>query len=379
MNNLIFWQNCPSIHQAPLIKELARTWHGGVMVVTEWDLGEHRLNAGWHHPDFASARLFIAPTSVERARIVQANSHAGTVHIFTGFKACPENYRTLKKLRRSKAILGVFAEPGRYDEPLKSKLRFMRYTMLALSWRSRLDFLLATGQLGVSWYKKVGFYPDKLYNFGYFTQPSATLNSDHLNSRVANVCSGPVRLLYVGQLIRRKGLHLLFQALAEVNSNQWHLDLVGDGPEKKSLHVIAKGYGFQHQVKWRGNVPNDQVHELMAQASVLILPSIFDGWGGVVNEAMLAGIPVIVSDACGASDLIGETWRGAVFQAGSVESLRGAIENFILAGPTSNQERARISAWALATIAPEVAARYLIDVIESVRGREGKPSVPWFT
>ena len=64
----------------------------------------------------------------------------------------------------------------------------------------------------------------------------------------------------------------------------------------------------------------------MQEADVLILPSVYDGWGAVVNEALQVGCYVICSDACGASDLMKKESRlGKVFRRGDEQALADCI------------------------------------------------------
>jgi len=54
---------------------------------------------------------------------------------------------------------------------------------------------------------------------------------------------------------------------------------------------------------------------------LLVLPSLHDGWGVVVNEALIQGVPALVSDACGAKTLIEVSGAGSIFEAGSADDL----------------------------------------------------------
>jgi len=68
---------------------------------------------------------------------------------------------------------------------------------------------------------------------------------------------------------------------------------------------------------------------MLSVSSVLVLPSKSEAWGLVVNEAMICGLPVIVSDHCGsAKDLVKE--NGIIFKSENLESLQNAMEFMIL-------------------------------------------------
>lgn len=375
-SNLFFWQNIPSIHQAPLVREMARKWAGEVVVVAEDDISADRLAQGWTAPYFSPARLIVAPSSSERGQLLQHATPNG-VQIFSGFHAYPKTYETFKRAIRSQSITGVFAEPGRVGG-WGGVLRHARYGLHALRWGRRLDFLLATGELGVRYYRKCGFPASRIFPFGYFVEPAITPNPNS-PKRAKKEHPAVIKFLFVGQLIERKGLDVLFDALSTLLFESWVLNIVGRGPERSELEELARRSWFAARVGWLDTLPNDQLRVLMGEADCLVLPSRYDGWGAVVNEALLAGTPAIVSDACGSSDLIRAPWRGDVFPSENRAKLAGALSRRVKNGPVTAQDRMRIRTWAEENISPQRAAEYLIDIIRFVRGTESRPRPvpPW--
>src|SRR5437870_11248743 len=76
----------------------------------------------------------------------------------------------------------------------------------------------------------------------------------------------------------------------------------------------------------------------MDSADLLVLPSRYDGWGAVINEALMSGIPAICSDNCGAADLVRSSVQlGAVFRAGSAIDLARVLGTWIRRGPLSER------------------------------------------
>lgn len=376
---LVFWQGIPSIHQAPLLRELARQWTGQVVVVAEDGVPPTRMALGWAQPDFSPAQLIVRPTAEERECLIRRTATPGDVHIFSGFHAEPRTYATLKRVGRTAATIGVFAERGRDDDGPRAVARRARYRLHALRWRRRLRFVVATGELAVEWFKDRGFPAERVFPFGYFvervtTEPRAD-NGGHGGRSQGG--TGPVRLLFVGELAHRKGVDLLLSALGAVRGADWQLDVLGDGAEREHLETLAQHLGLAGRVRWLGVRPNGEVRFRASEADVLVLPSRYDGWGAVVNEALMAGARVVVSDACGASDLVSEAWRGVIFKAGCIQSLADALQRVISEGSRSAAERARIRGWADQAIAPEVAARYLSQIAEHFMGKRARPAVPW--
>lgn len=119
---------------------------------------------------------------------------------------------------------------------------------------------------------------------------------------------GPLRLLFVGNLIRRKGLHTLLQALAQLPPHEWTLAVVGD-------HTLDPAYGAEiarlitqlplgARVTRHGRVDDATLAGLYATAHALIVPSSYEGYGIVYVEAMGYGLPVIASERGAAAEIV---------------------------------------------------------------------------
>lgn len=110
-----------------------------------------------------------------------------------------------------------------------------------------------------------------------------------------------VQLLYVGQLIKRKGVERLLSAIDICKSNNIDikLDIVGEGPLKLKIQNE-----YPDNVKFLGNLNSDELVEQYERYDALVLLSMWEPWGIVINEALLRGTPCIVSENVGAKDLI---------------------------------------------------------------------------
>ncbi len=373
VKRVVLWLESPSIHQAPLVSALARGWGGEVVVVAERDVSERRRRLGWDRADFTPARLVVAPSRPERAAILAVGECADTVHVFSGLHAYPETYWTLRRAAATCARVGIYAEPPADDRSARALARRARYRVHALRWRRRLDFILVTGATGVHWFRARGFREESLFHFGYFTEPPRGL--DDLDGVVLH-SGGAVELLFVGQLVPRKGLDLLLRALAGLRGRSWTLNVVGSGPQEEAYRALAREQGVEDRVRWHGMLPNAGVQRLMARADALVLPSRFDGWGAVANEALMCGTPVVVSDRCGASDLVRRPEAGRVVAAGSVEALAAGLDETLARGTVGSGRRAELRAWAARGISPEAGAGYLMEILSGA-GRERRPEPPW--
>ena len=134
--------------------------------------------------------------------------------------------------------------------------------------------------------------------------------------------------LYVGQLIKRKGIDLLLTASSKVQRKgyKFSLLLVGSGPEQHALEVMAKELGLEN-VYFINERPPFEMPGIYRSADVFVLPTLEDVWGLVVNEALWSGLPVLVSKYAGcAPELVPET---NVFDPLSPEDFEAALERAI--------------------------------------------------
>jgi glycosyltransferase involved in cell wall biosynthesis len=114
-----------------------------------------------------------------------------------------------------------------------------------------------------------------------------------------------VTLLGVGRLVPSKNYDLVLHALARLPAERrscCRLVLVGDGPASAGLRALAAQLRLASQVELAGAVPQAEVAKFMAQAEVFVHPTTYDRWPQVINEAMAAGLAVVVSDRAGVPD-----------------------------------------------------------------------------
>jgi glycosyltransferase involved in cell wall biosynthesis len=105
------------------------------------------------------------------------------------------------------------------------------------------------------------------------------------------------RFLVVSQLIPRKQIDLVVAALASLPGAT--LTVAGSGPERGSLEQLAVRFGVADRTRFLGSVPQADLPAVYAAADTLVLPSAEEVWGLVVNEALAAGLGVVVSSTAG--------------------------------------------------------------------------------
>jgi glycosyltransferase involved in cell wall biosynthesis len=163
-----------------------------------------------------------------------------------------------------------------------------------------------------------------------------------------------VDVLFSGQMIARKGVDLLIDAFARVAPHHpsLRLLLLGGGPERERFEAQVLE-PLKDRILFLGHREPADLPDVFAAADIFCLPSRHDGWGVVINEALGAGLPLIVSDAVGAGhDLVTDGENGIVTPAGNADALARALDT--LAGDIALRKR-------MAEAATETAERWDVD------------------
>lgn len=136
--------------------------------------------------------------------------------------------------------------------------------------------------------------------------------------------SGQYYLVAVGRLVKRKGLEYLIRAL-ELLPENISLIIIGDGPMAEYLEEVARTNKVSERVRFVGYAPRDHIYQYLQNADCFVLPSVHEGLGIVVQEAMYVGLPIVCTDNGGQTDLVKEPRNGILVRVGDVEMLSEAI------------------------------------------------------
>ncbi|RQP13543.1 MAG: glycosyltransferase [Parapedobacter sp.] len=165
---------------------------------------------------------------------------------------------------------------------------------------NRVDFFCIGGEDVKKYFQRLGFKKSRFYQFGYFPDLKFASIAAKSEENQETIIS------FVGQLIARKGFDRLLKLIdyLTLSSYQYKLFIAGDGPNKEQL--IQK---IQHisdpNIQYLGLIDNKKgVRELLKKTDIVFVPSYFDGWGAIVNEAISQSCAVISSDQVYASKLL---------------------------------------------------------------------------
>lgn len=144
-------------------------------------------------------------------------------------------------------------------------------------------------------------------------------------------------ILFCGKLQPWKRPRDLLQAFAQSNLNDAVLIIAGEGPLRGDMEKEASVLGISERVRFLGFVNQTQLPALYTAADLLVLPSVYEAFGVVVNEAYLCGCPVAASDHVGAArDLIAPVDPNLIYRCGEVPALARVLRETL-------QDRARLT------------------------------------
>ena len=136
----------------------------------------------------------------------------------------------------------------------------------------------------------------------------------------------PLKLIYVGLICYRKGLHHLLPLVSQTFKDSVELTLVGYYKHDSYLYKTYKDYP---NIKFAGPVNHEELYKYYQEADVFVFPTLGEGYGLVILEALSSGIPCIVSNLAGGDDAIEDGKNGFVFEGGNDIDLANKIQWFI--------------------------------------------------
>lgn len=221
----------------------------------------------------------------------------------------------------------------------------------------RISRFLAIGRYNTEFYETYGVPKEKIFLVPYavdndfFLSKAEELLPKRIElKRKLGISSDLPVVLFSGKLLEvKRPMDLLMAFVAVSETAHAALVYVGDGPLRSKLEACVRESRIQN-VHFMGFQNQTELPQFYAIADVFVLPSGFEPWGLVVNEAMCFGLPVIVSDQVGAGgDLVRERINGFVYPAGDVEILanrmRTVLSDTVMKYRMSEASRTMIKNW----------------------------------
>ena len=149
----------------------------------------------------------------------------------------------------------------------------------------------------------------------------ADIQQDAIRQRAVD--EGPLQVLFVGNLIPRKGLHLLIKALERLPTEQWQLTVVGSTEFDRSYSNSIRQdlQRLNGNVRLAGSLPHTELRGLLLGSHLMVIPSYYEGFGIAYLEGMGFGLPAIGTTAGGASDFVRDGENGYLVSPGDIAAL----------------------------------------------------------
>jgi glycosyltransferase involved in cell wall biosynthesis len=187
---------------------------------------------------------------------------------------------------------------------------------------------LVCGTLGKAYFARYGTPADRMFFFPY--EPDYDL-VENMRAQEVDAVRGKFglgadrrRIVYSGRLIEIKRVDLLIRAFVEIAKQrpEWDLVIVGDGPLREKLSGMVPAE-LADRVRWLGFQDDQAIVSAIYRASdVLVLPSDYEPWALVINEAAAAGMAIVSSNIVGAAaELVRDGVNGRLFPPGDLAQL----------------------------------------------------------
>ena len=236
----------------------------------------------------------------------------------------------LQQAQRRRLPLVVACDSRERDRPRSAAREWLKRQLL-----TGYSSALVAGSESRAYLRQLGFPPEAIHqpwdvvDNAYFLQHPSTPPPPH----------GP-HFLCVSRFVPKKNHAALLDAYGryQAEGGSWGLDLVGFGPLEPQLFAAAAALPQPGRCRIRPFLQLPELALAYRQASALVLASLVDQWGLVVNEAIAAGLPALVSTGCGcAADLIEPGVSGLTFDPANSHQLTRQLHALERLGPAQRQ------------------------------------------
>ena len=221
----------------------------------------------------------------------------------------------------------IHADGGIIGADSKSKYLLKKYLL------SKAGGYMSPGDLTDKYFRYYGDKEKPIYRFPFTSVSKKDIVSTVLkkeekkrlrkNLGMADTLADSYLVLSVGQIIPRKGYDILLNAAAKINKNIQILIIGGKATEELSNIINLRKL---NNVYFMECIPHGHVCEYMKAADLFVLPTRYDIWGLVINEAMASGLPVITTTRCvSGMELVENGKNGYVIEPENIEALSYTI------------------------------------------------------
>jgi glycosyltransferase involved in cell wall biosynthesis len=143
--------------------------------------------------------------------------------------------------------------------------------------------------------------------------------------------TAPYRFLFVGRVESAKGAGTVLEIVSQLRESNlpFHLDLIGDGPQKVEFKKVAEALQLNPYVHFHGWLPRSGIDEFYRQAHFILLPSSSEGWPKVLSEGMAYGVVPIASNVSSIPQILAKCGTGVSLPAHAVSDFVSTVLDYI--------------------------------------------------
>ena len=297
---VLFWLELASPHILPLCRALANYPNIQVVVVYINDADSARLTQGWVQCSLDGLFSFRLTSEFELSTILASlPRQLDPIHIFQGIRIHPAFASHYSFCRASRHLILHYQEQLLLHGSLAIVRYICYYAVVNLLRSSSIGYLLI-GAENNRLFRSLFVFRSH-FSFCYFSQVVSRRTLAKMSRPLRMASHRETRILFLGQLILRKGIDLLVESVSLLSSAKFRLTICGSGPFAPSVRQLA---AIDQRVEIIDSISMDLVPDLFTSHDLLIAPSRFDGWCSVVPEALSFGLRVITSSSVGSSFLV---------------------------------------------------------------------------
>lgn len=367
MNSICYISTYLNHHNKPICDELFKLTKGHFFYVATSNIGEMRKNMGFSQMeaeyllDYANA---LDKESIQKvidgADVVIAGASEPTTLLRQRLKEGKLTFRISERL---------FKTRSRY---LKAPIHWLRCL------QTRKAYMLCSSASTARDYNLLGFYKNRCYKWGYFTEVNPIDPEVIWDKRKkASETGTPIPILWVGRLIGLKHPETAILALHKIKEAGYAFDfkLIGDGEVAPKLRELVDILDMNDCVHLLGAQPTTEVRKYMEECEIYLFTSNREeGWGAVLNESMSCACAVVANSEIGAVPfLIKDKKNGLIYHKGSVDTLADCI--MLLIKSESYRRELGIEAYKslYANWTPRKAAENLLVLLSSIQNNTENP------
>lgn len=361
---LVFFCNVFNHHQVDVADELYKLLGGNYVFVTTTKI----LNNKGGTKDYSTRPYLLGSCKSNKAyQKAMSLAMSAEICVFSGHEALPFQRARMRRKGLLSFDMGERLLKRGWWNLISPKILEMLLSYHLGGWGKKPLYKLCSGGFVADDQYKLKTFKGKCYKWGYFTEVK-----DFKNDRFKlKLLDKSVSLMWCARFIDWKHPELVVELAKKlkVDGYNFQLDMYGDGKMKPSIRKLINTLELADCVSLKGNVPNEQIKEAMANHDIFLFSSNeLEGWGVVANEAMSNKCCLVASDMIGAVPfLMNDGYNGMVFKSRDEDSLYEKVKHLI-DHPAKRRMMAEQGHQDMANIwSPKQAAANLLSLIKDIQ------------